>query len=205
MYNNLVQKGFFSPESISIIKVKTMFSKDGTTMTAEEAIKRILIFTDENIPKNQFGLGLEELYKKMGLTDDVKPLSLDAREARVWYLYQETLIDGKFEKFKQDNPNSTLEEQARFCCDLRNSIRAKARDAMIDVELSLYLNGTEMTTFEDLLDKRKKQVESENPDLDPDTEEGIQQILDKSYKKIIKGSKQSRTILNDLLGIVTPK
>lgn len=101
-------------------------------------------------------------------------------EARTWYLQQEGKISGFLDK------GASLESQARWAFDYRNSIRTFARELMANKEeaAKLYIEQPNWT-WEQIVAKYKTLGLSE----------------EETYRKIIESSQRSRASVNEHLGI----
>jgi len=117
-------------------------------------------------------LDTEEM-QRAGFNNTPPPFekTLLSRDARRWYLYQETLIHDNID------PNLSREERARAAFQMRNKVRQKARQLMHDIETAEYLNQNEKNmSFEDLIERKKAKYGIEDP----------QQLYDAIYESANK-------------------
>jgi hypothetical protein len=127
------------------------------------------------------GKTVPEVYEIQNIPDNPEPCSLSMYKARVWYLYQESLIGSRLDTSKP------LEQQARDACYMRNEYRTRARENMSDRDWAEYLTENDKNkTFEEQVEYYSKK--------------GF--IGDALWEEIIKASMRSRNKVNDLFGII---
>ena len=68
---------------------------------------------------------------------------------------------------------------------------------MIDIDIAAYLNETENNTFEKLIEHKKQKIKTLNKEKNMSESDLLQLV----YEDIIKSTKSSRSLLNDLLGL----
>ena len=202
LYQQLLQQGLIDENVLPLSTAKGIFKGSGSTIidgqelkiTNETAIKKTMLEVLATGSGN--GKTSSELFAEFGLTyNDPQPGSLTALQSRVWYLENEKLIKVKKDAFVELNPQATLREQAEFCVNERNRLRKVTREAMQDAEMRDYLNAAEQKTLDDLVNnKRQKLAKTKGVELHEITDDEV-------YKAIINSSDQSRTPLNDFLGI----
>lgn len=104
------------------------------------------------------------------------------RDARRWYLYQETQIHKNIDK------NLPPQKKAQKAFEMRNQVRRKARELMHDLETARILNETEPNfTFEDLVSRKKEKY-------------GIRDAK-QIYESIYQSANKSRKSVNESLNL----
>ena len=125
-------------------------------------------------------LNLDQRVKKYNLSEHPEKQSLSAYQTRVWYIWQESLIESRLDR------NQSIEQVARQAFEMRNSIRTQARESMKDAAWSNHLFSTQKNvTFEMLVEKYSRLGFSGN-DL---------------WNEIIKASMRSRSSIDTLFGL----
>ena len=97
------------------------------------------------------GLTLTERVRKQNLPETPGEGSLSAYQTRVWYKWQQSMIESRLDR------SQPLEQQAKQAFEMRNGIRTQARKAMQDTAWAqhLFVNQRNIT-FSELIDKYQK-------------------------------------------------
>ena len=97
------------------------------------------------------GLTLTERVRKQNLPETPGEGSLRAYQTRVWYKWQQSMIESRLDR------SQPLEQQAKQAFEMRNAIRTQARKAMQDTAWAqhLFVNQRNIT-FSELIDKYQK-------------------------------------------------
>ena len=137
--------------------------------------EKLILATKEVIP----GKAIPELVLILNILESPELRSLSTYKARVWYLYQESLIKDKLDYSKP------LEQVAYDAFNMRNEARTKARDVMMDRAWADYLMKNEKNkTFEQLVEYYSEKYSG-----------------DALWKKIIQSATKSRDSVNKLFGL----
>ena len=126
------------------------------------------------------GLSIVERVEKYQLPENPSEQSLSTYQTRIWYKWQESLIESRLDYSKP------LEEVAKQAFEMRNKIRTQARMSMSDTKWSQYLLEKEPNrTFDGLVERYKKK--------------GI--FGDDLWREIIQSSMRSRDEVDNLFGL----
>jgi hypothetical protein len=132
------KNGIKVPWDMEMVVSKILEMTDGSADLA----KRVMMSSKEAIN----GKTLTELASHLNLPQVPSLGSMSNYNARVWYSWQKSLIKSKLDLAKP------LEQQAMQACEMRNTIRRMARDAMQDQKLAKVLDAKElMKTFDQMV------------------------------------------------------
>ncbi len=125
-------------------------------------------------------LSLVQRAQKYHLPQNPSNRSLSSYQTRIWYKWQESLIESRLDYSKP------LKEVAQQAFDMRNSIRTQARNAMNNTAWAQHLfNSQKNVTFEQLVKKYTKQG----------------YVGAQLWQKIIAASMRSRSKIDMLFGL----
>ena len=126
------------------------------------------------------GLSIVERVEKYQLPENPSEQSLSTYQTRIWYKWQESLIESRLDYSKP------LEEVARQASEMRNQIRTQARMSMSNQMWSEHLMKIEQNhTFDEVIEYYKKQNFFD----------------DDLWRKIIQSSMKSRNKVDKLFGL----
>lgn len=128
-------------------------------------------------------LNIEEVQQApFGQIPPPHPQTLVNRDARQWYLHQESIIHDNID------PELPMKQKAQLAFKMRNHVREKARRLMHDIDTAKELDANEKhMTFDDLIERKKAKYGIED-------EEQI-------YEAIFNSAKKSRESVNKSLGV----
>ena len=128
-------------------------------------------------------LNMEEVQQApFGQIPPPYPQTLVNRDARTWYLHQESIIHDNID------PELPIKQKAELAFKMRNHVREKARRLMHDIDTAGELDANEKhMTFDGLIERKKAKYGI-------DDEEQI-------YEAIFNSAKKSRESVNKSLGV----
>jgi hypothetical protein len=126
------------------------------------------------------GLSIVERVEKYQLPENPSEQSLSTYQTRIWYKWQESLIESRLDYSKP------LEEVAKQAFEMRNKIRTQARMSMSDTQWAQHLLENEKNKKFVKLVEKYQDVGYTGEDL---------------WKEIIAASMRSRDSVDDLFGL----
>lgn len=128
------------------------------------------------------GLTLTERVRKQNLPETPGEGSLSAYQTRVWYKWQQSMIESRLDR------SQPLEQQAKQAFEMRNGIRTQARKAMQDTAWAQHLFGQRANrTFDELVNYyRDKGFSGDN-----------------LWKEIIKAAMRSNSAIDGMFNLDT--
>lgn len=163
---------------------ETQISDIITFVKGDGALAKKIVSAIQEVAEEDVELSLAQLVKKYNIPNVPNTGSLSAYQTRIWYRWQETLIEENISAMR--NNGKLPEEIAKYASAARNTVRTGARELMNDEYISTYLQYYEKNmSWADVVEKYKNQ-EYKNDAL---------------WEKIIEVSTSSRNTVNQFFGL----